>query len=85
MAIIVARGAVLAYKNTMLVRDDAGLREILTTSRVIAVVGLSSDPGRPSHDVSAYLQREGYEIIPVNPNETEVLGVKAVPSLRDLA
>src|SRR5687767_6291708 len=69
---------------TMIVRDDAGLREILENAKVIAVVGLSSDPGRPSHDVSAYLQRAGYEIIPVNPHETEVLGVRAVPSLNEL-
>jgi predicted CoA-binding protein len=69
----------------MIVRDDTGLREILTRARVIAVVGLSSEPSRPSHGVAAYLQRVGYEIIPVNPHETEVLGVAAVPSLRALA
>ena len=52
--------------------------------RTIAVVGLSSDPGRPSYDVARYLQRAGYRIIPVNPNETEVLGERAYASLRDI-
>ena len=69
----------------MLVENDRGLREILTEARTIAVVGLSSDDSRPSYEVAEYLQRAGYRIIPVNPNESEVLGVKAVASLRDLA
>jgi predicted CoA-binding protein len=55
--------------------------EILRNSRVLAVVGLSSNPRRASHGVSRFLQRAGYRIIPVNPNETEVLGEKAWPSL----
>lgn len=68
----------------MVVTDEEGLRDILATARTIAVVGLSSDQSRPSHDVAAYLQDAGYNIIPVNPHETEVLGVPAVPSLREL-
>ena len=52
--------------------------------RTLAVVGLSSDPRRPSHSVSAYMQRVGYRIIPVNPSETEILGEPAFASLRDL-
>lgn len=68
-----------------LVNDEAGIRRILSGARTIAVVGLSSDPGRPSHDVASYLQEAGYTIIPVNPNESEVLGEKAVPSLSALA
>jgi len=67
-----------------LVRDDGRLKEILGAARTIAVVGLSSDPMRPSHDVAAYLKGAGYRIIPVNPNETEVLGEKAVASLAEL-
>jgi uncharacterized protein len=59
-------------------------REILAEARTIAVVGLSSDPIRPSHGVAAYLQRAGYRIVPVNPNETEVLGEKAYPTLKDV-
>jgi predicted CoA-binding protein len=54
-------------------------------ARTIAVVGLSSDPTRPSHEVASYLQDQGYEIVPVNPNEAEVLGARAVPRLSALA
>ena len=50
------------------------LRSLLGEARVIAVVGISSKPWRPSHEVAAYLQDHGYRIVPVNPNETEVLG-----------
>src|SRR3984885_2649850 len=58
--------------------------ELLRASRVIAVVGLSSDEMRPSHGVAEYMQRHGYRIIPVNPNETEVLGEKAYARLEDV-
>ena len=57
------------------------IRELLATAKVIAVVGLSSKKSRPSFGVSQYMQRAGYRIIPVNPNETEVLGEKAYASL----
>ncbi len=52
--------------------------------RSIAVVGLSDDPTRPSHSVSAYMQRHGYRIIPVNPGVSHVLGELSYPSLRDV-
>ena len=55
--------------------------EILQSSRVIAVVGLSSKRYRPSYGVTEYMQRAGYRIIPVNPQETEVLGEKCYPDL----
>jgi len=55
--------------------------EILATYRVLAVVGLSSSPWRPSFGVSEYMQSVGYQIIPVNPHEVEVLGQRAWPSL----
>ncbi|HVH87525.1 MAG TPA: CoA-binding protein, partial [Terriglobales bacterium] len=55
--------------------------ELLVNSKTIAVVGLSSDPTRPSFGVSQYMQRKGYRIIPVNPNERTVLGEKAYHSL----
>ncbi len=62
----------------------ASIPELLRASRVIAVVGLSSDDMRPSHGVAAYMQRQGYRIIPVNPNEIEVLGEKAYARLEDV-
>jgi predicted CoA-binding protein len=61
-----------------------GMPELLRASRVIAVVGLSSKKFRPSFGVAEYMQREGYRIIPVNPNETEVLGEKSYARLEDI-
>ena len=50
----------------------------------VAVVGLSKDPSRPSHDVAAYLQNHGFRVVPINPTVDEVLGEKAYPSLLGL-
>ena len=58
--------------------------ELLESARTIAVVGLSSNPMRPSNGVAEYMQRSGYRIIPVNPNETVVLGEKSYPRLEDV-
>ena len=58
--------------------------ELLRSSRVIAVVGLSCKKFRPSYGVAEYMQREGYRIIPVNPHEAEVLGEKAYTRLEDV-
>ena len=52
--------------------------------RTLAVVGLSDDPTRPSHSVSAYMQHHGYRILPVNPGIAHVLGERCYPSLRHL-
>jgi predicted CoA-binding protein len=60
------------------------IAELLQRSKTIAVVGLSSNPLRPSHGVTAYMQSHGYRIIPVNPHIDECLGVKAYPSLLDV-
>ena len=57
---------------------------ILRSAHTIAVVGLSPNPGRPSHGVARYLQRVGYRILPVNPNVTEVLGERAYATLSEL-
>lgn len=59
-------------------------RRILSKAKTIAVVGLSSDPMRPSHEVSEYMQRQGYRVVPVNPNEAEVLGEKAYGKLEEI-
>ena len=64
--------------------EDRELRILLGEALTIAVVGLSSKPGRPSLDVAAYLQQRGYRIVPVNPRETEVLGERAYSALRDI-
>jgi predicted CoA-binding protein len=64
--------------------DDRELRALLRDAKVIAIVGLSSKPNRPSYDVADYLQESGYRIVPVNPRESEVLGEQAYPSLLDI-
>ncbi len=61
--------------------DDKTIKRILTDYKVIASVGLSSKPERPSFGVCSYLKDHGYRIIPVNPNEQEVLGEKSYPDL----
>ncbi|MGQ0569958.1 MAG: CoA-binding protein [Armatimonadota bacterium] len=64
--------------------SEEGVRQILTASKIIAVVGLSPTPYRPSHEVASYLKDEGYRIIPVNPKISETLGEKAYPGLREV-
>jgi uncharacterized protein len=66
------------------VPGDEELRSILREARTVAVVGLSTKPWRDSYRVAAYLQSKGYRIVPVNPNETEVLGEKAQATLLDV-
>ncbi len=60
------------------------ITDLLKNSKTIAVVGLSTNPMRPSHGVSAYMQSHGYRIIPVNPLIRECLGEKAYPALLDV-
>lgn len=64
--------------------DSDPIRDLLSRAKTIAVVGLSDSPLRPSHGVSAYMQAQGYKIIPVNPRISEALGEKAYPSLREV-
>jgi hypothetical protein len=66
------------------VAESDPVRELLKNARVIAVVGLSDNPLRPSHGVSAYMQQHGYRIIPVNPQIKISLGEKSYPSLLDV-
>lgn len=63
---------------------EENLASLLTQARVIAVVGLSANPARPSYGVAAYLQRHGYRVIPVNPNESEILAERAYARLEDI-
>ena len=65
-------------------QDPVVIREILQSARTIAIVGLSSNPLRPSNYVGFYLQRHGYRVVPVNPNEREALGEPAYARLSDI-
>jgi uncharacterized protein len=64
--------------------QPVSIAELLQSAKTIAVVGLSANPLRPSHGVTAYMQSQGYRIIPVNPNIEECLGEKAYVTLRDV-
>jgi predicted CoA-binding protein len=66
------------------VASDKEIRQLLTSAKTIAVVGLSSNPWRASHGVAEYMQSKGYRVIPVNPRETAVLGQPAVASLDEV-
>ena len=60
------------------------MKSLLSDAKTIAIVGLSSDPFRPSFEVAQYLKEQGYRIIPVNPKEPEVIGEKAYARLEDI-
>jgi len=64
--------------------DDSVLRDILTKYRRIAVVGMSKNPEKEAHTVPKYLLQHGYDIIPVNPTATEILGLPAYPNLKSI-
>ena len=63
---------------------DREIRQLLETSKTIAVVGLSDKPDRDSYRVAEYLQQHGYHIIPVNPTVDQVLGEKSYASVNDI-
>ena len=67
----------------MPVTDDEGLRDLLSMNPV-AVIGCSSTPGKAAHDIPQYLQRHGYDVIPVNPYADEILGREAYDSLAEV-
>jgi len=66
------------------VNDPEAIKRILDECRTIAVVGLSSNPSRPSYGVAGYMKRQGYKVIPVNPNEQTVDGEQAYATLADV-
>src|SRR5882757_10894981 len=71
-------------KIPTLQNDESAIAGLLASSKTIAVVGLSSKTYRPSFGVSQYLQSAGYRIIPVNPNESSILGEKCYARLEDI-
>ncbi len=60
------------------------IRKVLSDSRTVAVIGLSDDPSKPAHGVSAFLQERGYRIVPVHPKADTALGQKAYRSLAEI-
>lgn len=65
--------------------DDAGIERVLRSARRIAIVGASSNDARPSHGVFRYLVQQGFECVPVNPNERAVLGIPSFRTLQEAA
>jgi uncharacterized protein len=70
-------------RGTVPILDDSGIRDLLATTRRIAVIGASDDPGRPSHDVFRNLRASGFDCVPVNPNVASVAGVRSYASLAE--
>jgi hypothetical protein len=68
----------------MPITSDDGIRDVLSSVKTIALVGASPNPERASHSVMHYMMDRGYRVIPVNPRVKEVLGQKAVASLKDI-
>jgi len=66
----------------MPIQDDSELRQILTTAKTVACVGVSSNPEKPSYGIFQYLAEAGYRMIPVNPTAPEILGRPSYPSVR---
>ncbi len=67
-----------------LIHDDATLRNLLAGARVIAIVGHSANPARPSYQIAAYLRQQGYTVYPVNPTVPSIDDHQSYPSLADL-
>lgn len=63
---------------------DADVRELLTATKAWAVVGCSPDPARDSHRIAAMLKQRGFDVIPVNPREDEILGERCYASVADI-
>ena len=63
---------------------DSDTKRLLKNAKTIAVVGCSSNPGKPSHDIPKYMKEQGYKIIPINPVSDTILGEQCYFSLKDL-
>src|SRR5436190_15322849 len=68
----------------MPINTDEEIRDLLKRTKTIALVGASTNPDRASHAVMHYMLDRGYRVIPVNPNEKEILGQKVYASLKDI-
>lgn len=64
--------------------EPSDIRDLLDKTQTIAVIGCSSNPYRTSYHITEYMMNAGFNIIPVNPNEKEVLGQKCYPSIKDV-
>jgi uncharacterized protein len=83
-ACAVTLNSALTPEQQTLYQDPRVIQRLLRDSRVVAIVGLSSDPQRASWFVASYLKKEGYRIIPVNPKADRILGEKAYPDLASI-
>ncbi len=77
----VSMNSILTEEQRHKYQDPGTIRTILSTAKTIAIVGLSPRSERPSHFVGSYLHAEGYRVIPVNPQATEIFGERAYPDL----
>jgi len=68
----------------MTYEEQQTIEKVMRTAKTIATVGLSSDPEKPSHKVPAYLQEQGYRVIPVNPRLEQALGQKSYASVSEV-
>jgi hypothetical protein len=74
----------LGPEERRLYQDPRTIQRLLRDARTIAVVGLSTDPQRASWFVGNYLKKSGYQVVPIHPKATEILGERAYASLRDV-
>lgn len=64
--------------------NDQMMKDILLSTRIVASVGLSSNPGKESYGIVEYLKSQGYRVIPINPTAAEILGEKSYPDLESV-
>lgn len=81
LAVDVSMNTILSDEDRLKYQDPGMIRNILSTTKTVAMVGLSPKPERPSYFVGSYLKSEGYRVIPVNPRATEIFGEKSYPDL----